>query len=172
MDKDKKYIYIMTAVFLLGLTLGSTAGVGAEPGISLSADVTFDKYLTAAVAANLPFWCAIFLPRTFRHRLMCGGGALLFKGGLLGCASAFILSAPGRSWYFYAINILPQTFFTVPLYIFAIAAGLGRGDGSYTYSSVLASLIASLLVTFVSSCVQYLIFLCFYTIQGVFITKI
>ncbi len=162
----------MAAVFIIGLTLGSALGTGGDVGLVPSAGAGVKKYLATAAAANLPFWCLILLPRTFTHRLICGAAALFAKGAFIGCASVYILSSPSGGWRLYAMNMLPQLFFTVPLYIFALVMCLRRPDGCYSYSSILKALAAAILAAFISSCVQLVIFEGLYTIQGIFIPKI
>ena len=171
MDKQRRFLYLFAACFLAGITLGSVVGLGGGVGVTLSESVSPGRYLTAASITGLPFWCLILMPQTFAHRLMGGGVAMMIKGILVGCSSVYIFSAADRSVYFYAINILPQLLSTVPLYFFAIIRTLKSTDEAYTNTSIITNSCVAILVDLLSSCVQYLFFYAFYTIQVIFITN-
>ena len=171
MDKQRRFLYLFAACFLTGITLGSVVGFGGNVGVTFSESVSPGRYIASASITGLPFWCLILLPQTLAHRLMGGGGAMMIKGILIGCASVYIFSAADRGVYFYSINIFPQLLTTVPLYIFAIMRTLKGADEAYTYSSILINSGAAILAAFLSSCVQYLFFYFFYTIQVIFMTN-
>lgn len=170
-DGRKNIPLFLAGIFLVGMTLGSIMGLGATAEAEFTDDPDFRRYLAAAALTNLPFWGAVFLPQTFRHRLGFGSLALMVKGVLVGCSGVFLLSSAERGLYFYSLDILPQIFITVPMLLFAVSSLLEGEDRTYTYPSILTNIFLSILATFISSCVQYLVFLGFYTIQVAFVTN-
>lgn len=167
---DKRLYYLFGACFLVGITLGSVIGLGSGAGVALSDNVAAWRYIVACALTNLPFWCGIILPCTVRNRMIVSGVALTIKGLLIGCSSVFIFSAD-RSLYYYTVNILPQLLTMAPMYIFAAVMQAKRVDRPGSNTVILTNLSLSVLVTFLTSCVQYLFFVAFHTIQVVFITK-
>ncbi len=169
-DRHKNIVFFLTGVFLVGITLGSIMGLGSTAELGPVDGKAFRSYVTSAALTGIPFWCAVFLPCTFRHRLGFGSLALLIKGVLLGCSGVMLLSGEGGAWR-YCLNILPQLLSMAPLYIFIAAALLEKEDRSYTYPSILTNFFLALLTTFMSSCVQYLFFWGINTIQVIFMTN-
>ena len=169
MDKQRNILLFFTGIFMVGLTLGSVIGLGGTAEVELAA-ASARRYIAVCAVTNLPFWCCVLLPCRRGHRLGFSALALFIKGVLLGCSGVFVLSAggPGR----YLTDIFPQILSTVPLYIFTSVRNLGTEETPYTYYAILTNFCLSILADFFSSCVQYLIFFVFSTIQGFFITNL
>ncbi len=171
MEKGGKRLLLLTACFLIGVTAGSVAGLGSGARVDFAGKISAGRYACFAILTNLPFFCCVFLPGSFVHRLTAGSAAVTVKGVILGCASVFIFALPERELYYYSVNILPQLLCSAPALIAFALLGLRREEFKYTYSSVLTNFCVSCLVTFLVSCVQFAFFFVFSTMQLIFVTN-
>lgn len=154
LSKLENSALVLYTVYIIGVTVGAIMVIGSEATIAAEPEMAAGRYIAGAFLRSLPFFLCANLTAGKGWRIAAAVFAMLVHGVIIGTGSVMLLNFSPAD---YVAVIVPRLLAVVPALIFFLCINIAAGKTSAKLS-IFTILLRLILVTFLTSCVQFVFF--------------